>query len=442
MLPSFELTGSGATGIIVDDNHRAAVAELPVSIKLGRKAPRARPCALRLELYTKATGLAPPASADWYTKAAPSIARMYRNNVKGCCVISGKAHNLGVWSANDPDSGPIVLASDSEIDEQYVGICGPGDNGCYIPDVLDTMVHKGFKAGGKYYKLLGYAAFDWRSKEMTQTAIQLGGAISIGFNIPGAWMNTSVWRPTNSGIVGGHDVSPIGYGKPTPPVAFDVTDEGVIVASWGRLYLFTWDAWLDRRYVDEAYFMVPEELWTGLDKTAPSGVKVDELLKDMALIKGGTVPPLPDPNPPPPPPPGACPAGTHWDMTQGKCVIDEPDPVPTKPQVVNVPALSVYGPAGRNIGSTRKTTLPVVEAANAAGPDAAGGAIILQLLALLRKGLPIFCAIAPTLPIPPAYQTWVKLLCSLAPPPAEEHQAVIDGLRKLLGDDSPCGCGE
>ena len=71
---------------------------------LGRIRPKARPQCLRLASYLKADAAAPPASVDYGGKAAASIARMYLNDTYGDCVIAGKAHELGVWSANDADS--------------------------------------------------------------------------------------------------------------------------------------------------------------------------------------------------------------------------------------------------------------------------------------------------------------------------------------------------
>lgn len=310
MAQQFFLTGDAVTGLVLDGNHLRAVAQLPEQVCLGRRPITNRGTSLRLEDFIDQAEAVPvPARVDWYTKAAPSIARAYRNNVQGCCVISGKMHNLGVWSANDPDSanGQVVLATDAEVDRQYASICGPGDRGCNIQAVLDHMVRNGIQAGGVTYKLRGYCAFDWRSKEMTQRAIALGGALTIGFNLPGSWMNAAVWDTSNAGgIVGGHDVSPVGFG---PPAAIATTEDGVVVSSWGRLYLMTWRAWVDRRFIDEAYFAVPEFLWTGVDGMAPSGVNLDGMLAAMAAIKGGSMPPLPDPNPAPDPTPDPPPVG-------------------------------------------------------------------------------------------------------------------------------------
>lgn len=310
MPQTFQLTGDGATGLIIGPHQLATVANLPVSVCLGRRGITNRGQSLRLEDFVDKIGAVPvPEKMDWYTKAAPSIARIYRNNVKGCCVISGSMHDFGVWSANDPDSanGQVVLATDAEVDQQYAAICGPGDNGCNIQSVLDHMVRVGLTAGGVAYKLRGYCSFDWRSKELTKVAIAIGGALKIGFNLPGAWMNSSVWDTSNAnGIVGGHDVAPVGYGA---PAAIATTADGVVVASWGRLYLITWAAWVSTRYLDEAYFMVPEFLWTGVDGMAPSGINLEGMLAAMAAIKGGQVPQLPDPNPPPDPTPDPPPVG-------------------------------------------------------------------------------------------------------------------------------------
>lgn len=348
-LPTFQLTGKGATGLSVSLVHHLTIAQLPLQVKLGRVAPKGRPNALRLGDYIGklAANVTFPDSADWYTKAAPAIARMYLNNQYGDCVIAGKAHNLGVWSANDPDSfnGKVVLATDQEVYQQYQSICGPGDNGCVITNVLDVMKSTGFTAGGSQFKIDGYVSVDWRSKELVKAAVYLFGACTIGFNLPSAWMNSDVWDVTNSGIAGGHDVSPVGYGTNV----IGTNADGVVVSSWGRLYLFTWAAFNSTRYIDEMYCMVPSFLWTGVDGRAPSGVNLAELRSDMAAIGGGNLPPLPTPDPVPPvvppvvpPPPDVPPV-----------VPPPPPPAPVGVTVTSPPVpVTVYGPLGRQYTGT------------------------------------------------------------------------------------------
>ena len=304
-VPTVTLTDGALTGLTVGTEHRAMVSRLPQRVKLGRNRPKARPLTLHMKDYVKKLKDVPiPDKIDWYTKAAASTARMYLNDTYGDCVIAGKAHALGVWSANDPDSAPdvpggVVLATDQEIYQQYQRICGPGDNGCNIPDVLDYIKAHGFTAGGKQYPIVGYVSADWRSKELTQLGLALFGAGTIGINLPSAWTGGSVWDVTNTRIVGGHDVTPAGYGANV----IGTNADGVVIMSWGRLYLITWAAWVKTDHLEELYFMVPSVLWTGKDKKAPSGVDYDTLLKDLQMIGGGNLPPLPDPTPVPPVPP-------------------------------------------------------------------------------------------------------------------------------------------
>lgn len=208
--PEVMLTGEAIYGLAPVAQLKGVIAALPKMVKLGRIAPKSRPQTPRLESFVDLLKFTPKPSVDWYTKAAESISRMYLNDQYGDCVFAGKAHNLGIWSANDPDSfgGKTVLATDSEIKQQYFDYTGGRDNGAVIFQVLDYMTSKGFLAGGQRYKLDGYVAADWRSKELTQIGIDLFGCGSIGINLPSAWTSSAVWDVTNTRSVGGHDVSP------------------------------------------------------------------------------------------------------------------------------------------------------------------------------------------------------------------------------------------
>lgn len=293
-VPTVTLTGSAAQGVHTDgENYRRAVASLPQAVRLGRKPPRpeVKMRVPHLGDFLEKKVPTPPKSTNWREKAAASMARMYLNDRYGCCVISGKAHALGVWAANDPDSGGIVLADDAEISKQYFGICGPGDNGCVITDVLDVMVRQGFTAGGKSYKLDGYCAVDWTNDLLVKMALAIGGATTIGINLPAAWTSDAVWDVTTTRIVGGHDVTPIDY-----------DDTGVYVSSWGRIYRITWPAFKSTRWLEEMYFLAAP-LWYGTDKMTPAGINAEALLAALATFKGGGIPDLGPPTPPPPPPP-------------------------------------------------------------------------------------------------------------------------------------------
>ncbi len=297
------LSGSALHGVDTHLIPARLMAQLPQQVCLGAIIPPALPSAPRLRAYFDPGRMAspPPSSTNWRTKAAPSLARMYLNDTYGDCVIAGKAHALGVWSANDLDHDPagIVLATDQEIYSQYVGICGPNDQGCLITNVLDVMRSKGFLAGGRYYKIDGYVEVDWTSQVEVKVVQAIFGASSIGLQLPEAWTQNAVWDVTNSRIVGGHDVTPIDY-----------DDSGVYVASWGRIYRITWPAFTSARWIQQMYALLAP-MWYGKDGLAPSGIDVATLKADLDKLAGGVipdvgptpVPPIPIPPTPVPPPP-------------------------------------------------------------------------------------------------------------------------------------------
>lgn len=291
------LTGDALCGI---GRHfcAAAIDGLPETVCLGRIRAKARPPALRFSSFfdeLRATGKAPD-SVDYYTKAAQSIARMLGNDRLGDCVIASLLHRLGVYTANDPDSGGIVVATDQEAVSQYRDFCGPGDRGCNIADVLDIARSAGYVAAGKRYKIDAYVSIDWTRKELVKAAIDLFGALCLGINLPSAWTQNSIWDVTNTAIVGGHDVPAVGYGDGVTVLASN--KDGVVIASWGRLYLITWPAFTSTRWIEECYAILSPN-WYNNDRLSPGGVDVEALKADLAKLAGGVIPDVPDPNNPP-----------------------------------------------------------------------------------------------------------------------------------------------
>jgi hypothetical protein len=270
------------------------------TVKLGRIRPTTPPECLRFACYRDPRGATPPpAVVDYSAKAMAAISRVYDNDTLGCCVIAGKMHQLGIWSGNE--TGTPVLATDTEVREQYVRICGPGDNGCIITDVLAAFQSPGLTAGGKPYTIDGFVSVDWTNRIEVQTAIYLFGSLTLGINLPQAWLQApegGLWDVTDSEIVGGHDVCAVGY-----------NETGVVIATWGGLRTITWAAFGDMRWLEECYAELAP-LWYSSDKLAPCGVDADALRADLAALGSGTIPPI-DPTPVPvvPPTPSAVAAG-------------------------------------------------------------------------------------------------------------------------------------
>ena len=261
--------------------------------KLGRLAPVARPQCLRLGAYLTGLRAVPlPDSVDYRPKASEALSHMYANDRLGCCVISGKGHNVGVWSGNE--TGTPIIATDTEIINAYHTICGPGDRGCNIASVLDYMKSKGMILGGQARKIDGYVAIDNSKIDEVKTAIIIFGAITLGVNLPNAWASSSeggLWDVTTTRIVGGHDISGVGYDK-----------TGVIISTWGGFRTITWAAFQSSKWVDECYAILSPD-WYSVANKSPSNLDVDALKADLQKIGGGDLPDIgPDPNPPEPPP--------------------------------------------------------------------------------------------------------------------------------------------
>jgi hypothetical protein len=274
-----------------DEMDTAGLGDGP-TFKLGRLAPReGRPPAIRFGDYLRTVRSPPPAAVDYAAKAMPSLSRVYLNDQLGDCVIAGKGHMVGLWTGNE--SGTPVVGTDAEIAAQYRSICGPGDNGCVIRDVLDVMASRGLILAGVAHKIDGYVSLDWTSTLEVRTALFLFGSFSIGLSLPAAWHsspNNGTWDVTNTGIVGGHDVTAVGYNS-----------TGVVISTWGGLRTITWAAFASRRWIDECYLPLSPD-WYAKANLSPSGLDVAGLKAALAAIGSGTIPPIDPPTPPPVPP--------------------------------------------------------------------------------------------------------------------------------------------
>lgn len=253
-------------------------------VKLGRIRPKARPQALRFASFFDPDMMVtpPPAVVDYAAKAMASIAHMYKNDQFGDCVIASVGHVHGVWTGND--TGTPIIATDAEIVSAYHTICGVGDNGCNISEVLDYRKATGIKLGGTVHKIDGYVAVDWANKLEVQVALYLFGALTLGINLPSAWANNqTTWDVTNTQIVGGHDVPVVGY-----------SESGATIATWGGTRLITWPAFTSHKWLEECYAVLAPD-WYGNDQLAPCGVDVAGLKSALAALGNGTIPPITPP---------------------------------------------------------------------------------------------------------------------------------------------------
>jgi hypothetical protein len=259
-----------------------------------------------------------------------SINRVYLNDQLGDCVIAGKYHAAGIWSSNDDTQGdrPTVVGTDQEVLSSYHTICGPGDDGCVITDVLDYFQHTGLIINGQRHKIDGYVAVDWTNKTQVQAAILLFGGFTIGMNLPQAWTSTNTTWDVPSGrasqVVGGHDVR-----------VFDYNEIGPRAATWGGIVQFTWAAFRHKPAgggwgIEEAYVELSPD-WYGPDKLAKGGIDAVTLLSDLQIIGGGGTPDDPTPAPPPAPVPPTPPQPPVPPAPPAPPVPPQPPTPPTPP---------------------------------------------------------------------------------------------------------------
>lgn len=232
----------------------------------------------------------PPAAINYGAKAPNVLKKMYLNDRYGCCVISSRAHQFGIATA--VESGTEVFATDQEILSIYRSFCGGGDNGCNMASVNQLQQTKGMVIDGKLRKTLGSVSVDHTNVELVKTMIVVAGGLNLGMNLPQTWLNSadgSDWAPTNSRIVGGHEVQAFGY-----------DDKGVLISTWGGQRRMTWTAFTSTRWNDECYAsLLPE--WFEKDGVADNGIDAAGLKAAFAEVADGKVPVLPDPKPPTPP---------------------------------------------------------------------------------------------------------------------------------------------
>lgn len=252
--------------------------------RLGCLPPRPDVPVLRLSYYFDAAKLAAfaatvPDVMDFTKNASLSLNRMYGNDRYGDCVIASKYHKIGMASAMK--GADCRVGDDSEVISQYHAICGSGDNGCVITDVLDAMVAGRFNVGGKVAKLDGYCFVEPTNWDLQKVSHYLFGPHDLGLNLPSDWEgNNQVWDIPKGRSVGGHDVQ---------TAIFDYTN-GISISSWAKIYRITKPAYtLGDKWVQQSYATLDLD-WYGPDKLSPTGIKYDDLVTDLALIKQGRIP--------------------------------------------------------------------------------------------------------------------------------------------------------
>jgi hypothetical protein len=232
---------------------------------------------------------------------------MYGNDSIGDCTCAAVGHLIQAWTAYS--AGSPVTVADSDVIGTYEAVTGYNpadpstDQGAYIQDVLAYWR----KTGVAGHKITAYASVRVSNMTLVKQAIDLFGAVDIGFNFPSSAMDQfdrhMPWDVVaGASIEGGHCVTVNGY----------KANGNLLCVTWGATQEMTPAFW--QRYVDEAWVIITPD-WIKANGSTPQGIDLYALGQDFALLTGKANPipkptPVPVPTPVPTPVPVPVPAPT------------------------------------------------------------------------------------------------------------------------------------
>jgi hypothetical protein len=242
-----------------------------MTFKLGKKAAKFNPHALRLADYVPA-GYVPPPYAD-HTLGVKQWGMMLNDRL-GDCTIASCGHALQVFTLTK------TTVPNSVILRAYEQWCGYNpndpstDQGGVEVDVLNDWKAKGL-AG---HVLEGYVTPQPQNLAHVMHSIAEFGGVYIGLQVPYSALDQNqkgqVWDVVadDGGIAGGHAVFCPAYHTLDPNVGRRTT---INCITWGGIQKMTVDFW--DKYCDESHTLLAAA-WQ------PAGVKLAALRADLAFM--------------------------------------------------------------------------------------------------------------------------------------------------------------
>ncbi len=276
---------------------------MSVTFRSGKLAPHPEDTHPRLKLRTvlDVAAVTVPETVDYLT--AGGSYPMDGNDSWGDCVWADYAHEIQATTALARGSAAVlglttVLAAYSAVTGFDPKAGPPGandtDQGTNMQDGLTWWRKNGY--GG--HSIAVFAQVDHGNFDEVLAAIDLFGAISVGFNFPDSAMdqfnNGQPWTVVRGAQVeGGHAVHAGAYNR---------SEQWVDVITWGARQRMTWAFW--EKYVDEAWVKIPTVDWFNLTGRTPTGLDLYGLGAQFSRLTGEVNPfpaptPVPDPSPTP-----------------------------------------------------------------------------------------------------------------------------------------------
>ena len=175
---------------------------------------------------------------------------MYGNNVWGCCVIAGRAHQTLRFELIEQKR--LLRVTEKEVVDEYLTQSGGEDSGLITLDSLRLWRKQGWKASRKRYFIRAFSEIDRTNVTEVKTAIVMNLGVGIGLRLPLSaqreldenkpW-ETTTGRGSRANSWGGHYVYVCGY-----------TKLGPTCVTWGAKQQMSWAFFA--AYCDEAYAMI------------------------------------------------------------------------------------------------------------------------------------------------------------------------------------------
>jgi hypothetical protein len=241
--------------------------------KLGKKKAKRDRRNLKFAAVLKAK-VKLPATYDFDTTHPGISTPMFANDVFGCCVIAGRAHQTLRFEFLEQNK--VLPIADAEVLKEYKRETGGPDTGLIVADSLKQWRHKGWKVGKSTYKIQAYAELNRDSRDEVKRAIYADVGVGIGVSLPldaqkqlnaGQKWDVTTGSGAKIGGWGGHYVYVCGY-VPAGPVCI----------TWGRKQQMTW-AWF-AKYCDEAYTIFDAN--NGFKKSIVSTAKLTAFLDTVS----------------------------------------------------------------------------------------------------------------------------------------------------------------
>lgn len=247
-------------------------------MKLGKKPYIPKEKDFQYKKYKLTSAALPPLPQTFGPKAQIVDWGMLGNDLYGCCVFSGQAHSVMLWTA---EGGKPVNFTTQGVLSDYSAVTGfnpndpSTDQGTYLRDALDYGRKVGFvDADGNRHKIKAFLLLDLLDFNDILQATYIFSSTTLGLSMTQTAMDQfdagEPWtKITDEEIKGGHEVELIAW-------------DGIwlYVVTWGKVQKMSVE-WF-RAYADEAYVKLSDDfLKNGL---SPDGFDMAQLQADLAAL--------------------------------------------------------------------------------------------------------------------------------------------------------------